>query len=371
MGDKCSCSSDIHQPESKVQPIYIRDTELLKLFTDEDLELKQWDERQQLEINFNVDSFSLAETPRLSHSQDEDAPVMHQLHEQSISEAQQLGKCHDPDVPIAQELNERHQQEINPDAKREDLAGIEQPAIKIHDHDVSMVQQPGEFKLLSWENADYKSSDLSEEKQLILRHSSLLGLQSMAAVWRRDFLGNIFLQRIMHIEAGANPDARLFSTGDTILHRVCKFNNLRCAEMLISVPSPYKVKNRARILDSLLHITELQMLPKVVAQLIVEYVAVPGADWTLKNWAGKTPLDLLESDWDVLQLQMDITKTLNRWSRGGEEELKLFLKIPTAKLTLGSAPCETSILPLLSLILVFFLIGFLRVPEMLHLHTWN
>jgi len=96
--------------------------------------------------------------------------------------------------------------------------------------------------------------------------------------------------------------------------------------MLISVPSPYKVNSRLRILTALIDLNiDSRMLPKDVAKMIVDYLAIPGADWALKNSANKTPLDLLKSEWDVSQLQMDITKTLNRWNRGGKEELELFL----------------------------------------------
>jgi len=204
------------------------------------------------------------------------------------------------------------------EAQFQDLAETEQPDIQFHDHDVSMVQQPGELKQAK-EYSEYKSSNLVEEKQLILPRPSL----RRKMFPEKSLLNPVRIMRI--IEAGANPDARAFCTGDTILHLLCKVNALSCARMLISVPSPYKAKNRSRILHSLLHIGDFQVLPKVVAQLIVEYMALPGADWTLENSAGKTALDLFESDWDVLELQMDITKTLNRWSRGGEEELKLFL----------------------------------------------
>jgi len=348
MGAACSCRSNNRQPETNVEPIYIRETELLKfLSTEEDGEVGQQDELQQLEINHFVDRCYLAETELLFHAEDD--PGLLQLHEQSISETKQLVQSHDPDVPKVQEVNERYKLEINPEAQLHDLAEIEQPKIQFHNHDVSLGHQPGELKQ-AHENSEFSPRDLVEEKQLILRPLSH---------WRRMFPKKSLLhaaaidwnpRRIMRIiEAGANPDARAFSTGDTILHLACKVNALRCAKMLVSVPSPYQVKNRSRILNSLLHITELQMLPKVVAQLIVEYMIVPGADWTLKNSAGKTPLDLIESDWDVSELQMDITKTLNRWNRGGEEELMLFLpERPRAKLTMELASCETTILPLLS-----------------------
>jgi len=324
MGAILCCSANKQQQKINVEPIYIRESEQRKLLsTDEDVELGLQDELQQLEINHFVDRFYIDETQLLFHAEDD--PMVHIV----------------PDVPAVRKLNERHQLEINPDAQFQDLAETEQPEIQFDDHDVSMVQQPGELKQAQ-ENSEYKSSDLVEKQQLILRHPSL---------WRKMFPKNSPLHaaatnwnpiRIMRIiEAGANPDARAFSNGDTILHLVCKVNALRCAKMLISVPSPYKVKNRWRILHTLLHITDLQMLPKVLVQLIVEYMDIPGADWTLKNSEGKTPLDLLESDWDVSELQMDIAKTLNRWSRGGEEELKLFLpKIPNVKLSR-----ETTILP--------------------------
>jgi len=322
MGAVCSCSANKHQHEINVEPNYIRGTELLQFLSDdEDGELGLQDELQQLRINHLVDRFYFDETQLSFHAEDD--PMVHQLHEASISETEQLVQYHDPDVPAVQKLNERHQLEINPDAQFKDLAETEQP--EIHFHDVSMLQQQGQLNLAQ-EYSEHKSNDLVEEKQLILRCPS---------VWRKMFSKKTLIHaaaidwhptRIMRIiKAGTNPDARAFSTGDTILHLACKVNALSCAQMLISVPSPCKVKNRSRILHSLLHIADLQMLPMVVAQLIIEYMAVPGADWTLENSAGKTPLDLLESDWDVSELQMDITKTLNRWSRGGEEELKLHL----------------------------------------------
>jgi len=337
MGAICSCSAKNHQPETNVEPMYIKESELLQFLSSvEDGEHGEQDELQQLGINHLVDRFYLAETQLLFDAEDD--PVVHQLHEPSISETKQLVQSHDPDVPTVQVLNERHQVEINPDAQLHDLAEIEQPKIQFHDHNVSMVHQPGELKQAQ-EKCEYNCRDLVEEKQLILRHPSLWRwifpkkslIHADAIDWNPRKIKRI-------IEAGANPDARAFSTGDTILHLACKVNALKCAMMLISVPSPYQVKKRSRILHSLLHITELQMLPKVVAQLIVEYTVVPGADWTLKNSAGKTPLDLIESDWDESELYMDITKTLNRWNRGGEEELNLFPpNRPRAKLTMEFA----------------------------------
>lgn len=124
------------------------------------------------------------------------------------------------------------------------------------------------------------------------------------------------------IQQGADPDAREDGTGNTPLHLACKGNRMECAIMLVSIESPQKVKRRSRVLTMLTDISIYRgRLSKDVAQLIVEYLAIPGADWTIKNFAEKTPLDLLESDWDVLQLEMDITKAVNRWKRG---ELELF-----------------------------------------------
>jgi len=133
-------------------------------------------------------------------------------------------------------------------------------------------------------------------------------------------------QVFMLIKAGADPNAREKGSGNTPLHLACSTREMSCAKLLVSVPSPYEARRLSKILIVLVDfIVYQEKLPKVLAMLIFDCLNFPVADWTLENFAGKTPLDLLDSDWDVSELEMDIEMAINRWNRGGEKELENFL----------------------------------------------
>jgi len=133
-------------------------------------------------------------------------------------------------------------------------------------------------------------------------------------------------QVFMLIKAGADPNAREKSSGNTPLHLACSTSGMSCASLLVSVPSPYEARRLAKILTVLVDfIVHEEKLPKDLAMVIFKCLNFPVADWTLENFAGKTPLDLLESDWDVSELEMDIEIAINRWNRGGKNELENFL----------------------------------------------
>jgi len=224
--------------------------------------------------------------------------------------------------------------EINLEAKSSDLKETQMPMFESHDHDVPIGRQDELKRRLVAQSPSFWEMFQSCDLDVLIQQLDELQVCDEKESTQRNKWSPLHIATVRSsvrkikklIEAGTNPDARWDGTGNTPLHLACRAQNIGCASMLISVPSPYKVNSRLRILTALIDLNiDSRMLPKDVAKMIVDYLAIPGADWALKNSANKTPLDLLKSEWDVSQLQMDITKTLNRWNRGGKEELELFL----------------------------------------------